>query len=250
MAEREVAYRGTANPSPGTVDLVPAAEDIAIARAECVAEVLFHIAAIRTLKEAPAQVACPGASVQDRMASEGKQAAHLLPGRINIDGQAVWALALPADGDPNESERNRLSLRTQMCFAKTNVLPALFNRADSQAEKMAAQAGGGLKSLFGQTVHVLWHCARVNPELPFVIDRPAVMKALGGWCVAVNQVYANAARRKQLSAASAPDAKTREQRQDEARVLSAYAGSLKIAAEPGRFVRSHLGWIDQIYRSF
>jgi hypothetical protein len=251
---RTVAYTGISNPSPTITDLAPAAEDIAIARGECVAEALFHMAAIRSLQRLPkrqeaATVACPGAMLQDRMATEGKQAAHLLPGQITVDGQPVWALAaVPENGGFDHGEAERVSLRTQMCFARTNVLPALFNRADSQAERMAADTSGGLKHLFAQTVRAMWSSARVDQERPLVIDRAAVLKSLGAWFVTVNHVYTTAAQLKQLSAARASDASTRQRRQDEAQVLSVYANSFKVAANPSNFVRSHLGWIDSVYR--
>jgi hypothetical protein len=235
--ERTIAYKGTSNPSPTILALAPVAEDIAIARGECVAEALFHIAAIRTLQRSPdtqegANVTCPGAILQDRMATEGKQAAHLLPGQIKVHGQPVWAWATaPEDGELDPNEVQRVSLRT-----------------DSQAERMAADTSGGLKHLFGQTVREMWSSARVDPQQPLVVDRAAVLKSLGSWFVTVNRVYTTAAQLKQLSAARASDAATRQRRQDEAQVLSVYASSFKVAANPSNFVRGHLGWIDGVYR--
>jgi hypothetical protein len=257
MEERErraIAYTGTSNPSPSTYDLEPVAEDIAIARGECVAEALFHMAAIRSLQsdtntQAHANITCAGAMLQDRLATDGKQAAHLVPGQIKVHGQPVWALAVTQEGSGLDPARvQRVSLRTQMCFARTSVLPAHFNRADSQAEQMASEAGGGLKHSFGETVRSMWSTARVDPAHPLLVDRAAVLRALGGWFTTVNRVYTAAAQLKQASAARASNADAKQRRQDEAQVLTVYANSFKVAADPSRFVNRHLGWLDGMYR--
>jgi hypothetical protein len=233
----------------GAHGLEAAAEEIAIARGECIAEALFHMAAIRSLQRAPgaaaALVTCSRAHVQDRSAAADNQAAHLLPGQILVQGKPVWLLAEEPPTGTDRAQAQRLSLRTQMTFARTNNLPAIFNNADSQAEQMAAEAGRGLKLLFADSVHILWASARVDTQRPFAVDRRAVLSSLGDWFTKVNGVYRSAAERKQLAAPSAGAKKS--QRLEEARVLKVYADSFKVAADPSRFVRSHLGFIDQYY---
>jgi hypothetical protein len=224
------------------------AEEITILRGECVAEAFFHMAAIRSLQHAPeaaaARVTCSRAHLQDRSAAAGNQAAHLIPGQILVGGRPVWWLAsAPAGADPVQAQR--VSLRTQMCFARTNNLPAIFNVADSQAEQMAAAAGRGLKEEFAACVQIMWASARVDAQRPFAVDRAAVLRGLGAWFTRVGGVYRAAAGQKRGAAASA--GAKRQNRLDEAEVLQVYADSFSVAADPSRFVRSHLGFIDQHY---
>lgn len=251
--KREYAYSGLSSSPLAAKELEPVAQEIAIARGQCVAEAFFHMAALRSLRgDAPAirvaPVTCPGAWVQDQQASEGNQAAHLLPGQILISGSPVWCLdgvALPSEVAPDRVQR--LALSTQMCFARTTVLPAFFNRADSQAEMLASELGGGLKRLFGSTVQSLWSGARVDERRPLAIDRGMLLRALGGWFQTVNGVYQQAAERKRATASQASDSEIRQRRLNEAQVLSVYADSFRVAADPSRFVRNRLGWIDQLY---
>jgi hypothetical protein len=177
---REFAFpRASSTIEHGAHGLEAAAEEVAIARGECIAEALFHMAAIRSLQRAPgaaaAPVTCSRAHVQDRSAAADNQAAHLLPGQILVQGQPVWLLTEKPPTGTDRAQAQRLSLRTQMTFARTNNLPAIFNKADSQAEQMAAEAGRGLKLLFADSVHILWASARVDPQRPFAVDRRAVL---------------------------------------------------------------------------
>jgi hypothetical protein len=248
---RDILHGGASSTTRSQHSLRTVAEDIAIERGECVAEAFFHMAAVRSLHPAlrAPVVTCRGAAVQDQKATDGAQAAHLLPGQILIGAQPIWALAEAAPGSGlGADEVGRLSPRLQMCFAKTNSVPAHFNRADSQAEKMAAAAGGGLKNLFADAVRALWENARVDAARPLVIDRGNVIRALGVWFSAVNGVYRAAEQQKRAAVAREREAAAQQRRSDEADVLAAYADSFRVAAEPTRFVRSHLSWIDQVYR--
>ena len=246
---REFAFPGTSSTIEfGAGGLHAAAEEIIIARGECVAEVFFHMAAIRSLQPEPgaaaAPVTCSRAHVQDRSAAAGNQAAHLLPGQILVSGKPVWQLANPPTAAAR-AQAWQASLRTQACFARTNNLPAIFNRADSQAEQMAAAAGRGLKLQFADSVQLMWASSRVDAQRPFAVDRSAVLRGLGDWFTKVGGVYRAAARQKRLAAPSAGG--RRQDRLDEAEVLQVYADSFSVAADPSRFVRSHLGFIDQYY---
>jgi hypothetical protein len=248
---RDILHGNASSTARSQHSLRTVAEDIAIERGECVAEAFFHMAAVRSLYpglRAPI-VTCRGASVQDQQATDGAQAAHLLPGQILIGAQPIWALAEAAPQTGlGASELGRLSPRLQMCFAKTNSVPAHFNRADSRAERMAAAAGGGLKRLFADAVRSLWENARTDVARPLVVDRDNAIRAMGLWFSSVNGVYRAAEQQKRAAAAREREPAARERRNDEADVLAAYADSFRVAAEPTRFVRSHLGWIDQVYR--
>ena len=232
--------------------LVPIAQDVAIARAVAVCEVMFHVAAIRSLQHATAAgasalVECVTAHVQDRTAQGDHQAAHLLPGQIRVANQQVWQLASAGAAAVSASDLVRLEARTESCFAATWVLPAVFNRADSQAERMAGN--DGLKKLFGTAVHLLWRTARVDAAQPLVIDRHAVITALQGWFRAVNDCYERAADRKRLAALAAlpVHAVKADERDRERRILATYADSLLVASVP-RFVSAHAPHLDSLYR--
>ena len=239
----------------GQQNLTALAEDVAIQRGAMVAEVLFHIAAIRSLhpQRGGDIVQCVAAWVQDMGASSGQQAAHLLPGQILIATVPVWQLAqvpagAPADSaTPLQADVLRLAQQTQVCFAKTNVLPALFNRADSQAENSAQDRGfAGLKELFRLAVQNLWSNVRVDAASPLAIDRAAVLASLKIWFRQINEVYDMASARKQEAARVAHDSNTKAAREDEARVLAVYADSFKVA-NPARFVEAHVRDISQRY---
>jgi hypothetical protein len=225
---------------PDKENLVPIAQDIAILRGRAVAETMFHIAAIRSLQpvsagSAAAHVTCQAAHVQSCSATEGQQAAHLLPGQILIGGHPVWALAATTTRELH-GDVDRLKQQTMLCFALTNVLPALFNRADSEAEGTGATAAvQTLKPLFGEVVGSLWRGAHVHPARPLVIDRAAVDTALQRWFREVSAVYRDAAGRKAA-----------RQRLDEARVLTTYADSFQVA-NVMRFVTQHLPQVYQRY---
>jgi hypothetical protein len=224
---------------PDHANLVPLAQDVAIQRAVCVVEALFLIGAIRNLQgasgSARAVVQCVAAHVQSCSAQYGQQAAHLLPGQILINSQPVWLLATTQQSSL-ASEVVRLKQQTMMCFAATNVLPALVNRADSEAEGTGAgTATEALKPLFGQVVQELWHTARARAERPLSVDRDAVFNALQRWFSQISPVYSEAAGRK-----------AERKRLDEARVLSTYADSFRVA-NVARFVMAHAPQIYQRY---
>ena len=246
---RDVLYKGASSTTRSQHALRTTAEDIAIERGECMAEAFFQMAAVSSLhpRLRTPVLTCRGAAVQDQSATDGAQAAHLLPGQIVLGGQPIWVFAVAPPGSAlGGNELGRLSPRLQMCFAKTSSVPAHFNRADSQAERMAA--GGGLKGLFADSVRWMWENMRVDAAQPLVIDRASVIGAMGRWFAAVNGVYRTAEHLKRAAAARERDPAVQGRRVDEADVLAAYADSFQVAAEPTRFVRSHLSWIDQVYR--
>jgi hypothetical protein len=237
---------------PKDARLVPLAQDVAIDRATTVCEVMFHIAAIRSLQQtgdrgANALVECVKAHLQDRTAQDGHQAAHLLPGQIKVANRPVWELASVPGVNVTAGDLVRLEARAQSCFALTWVLPAVFNRADSQAERMAGN--DGLKKLFGDAVHLMWRTARTDPAQPLVIDRHAVITALQGWFSAVNSCYDRAADRKLLAYQTAVvnSGGTADNRHREMRILATYADSL-LVANPARFISAHAPYLDSMYR--
>lgn len=232
--------------------LAPIAQDVAIARAATVCEAMFHLAAIRSLQRsadcgANALVECVRAHLQDRTAEGDHQAAHLLPGQIRVANRPVWELAAAAAPGVAASEQVRLEARTESCFAATWVLPAVFNRADSQAERMAGN--DGLKRLFGAAVQQMWRTARVDPAQPLVIDRLAAVAALQEWFKAVNDCYERASERKRLAYLAALPRGTAkaDDRDRERRILATYADSLLIASVP-RFISAHVPHLDTMYR--
>lgn len=242
--QRAILYGASAhcaNLGPSNQNLVPVAQDVAIHRATVVAEVCFHIAAIRSLQTTPqtgaqARVRCVAAHVQTSSAQFGQQAAHLLPGQIVVNDLPVWKLAT-ARPPASASAVLQLEQATQMCFAWTNVLPALFNKADSEAEGTGLPAPAQtLKPLFGTVVQDMWHRARVDPAQPLTIDREAVLAALQTWFGQISAVYRDAEGRKRARG-----------RADEALVLATYANSFQVA-NAGRLVQSRLPQVYQRYR--
>ncbi len=217
------------------------AEEVAIQRGRCVAEVLFHIAAIRSVQgDAPtgkrALVRCSRALVQLSGARHGQQAAHLLPGQITVENEPVWELARSTERSATSAELFRVKQQTQLCFAATNVLPAMFNKADTEAEGSgSSSAAQTLKPLFGSVAQQLWRDARVDASRPLAIDRDATFAALGAWFRNITAVYSDASKRKAGRA-----------RTDEARVLERYAESFRVA-NPSRFVLAELPAIYQRY---
>jgi len=232
--------------------LVPIAQDVAIARAAMVCEVMFHIAAIRSLQQAgghgaSALVECVKAYPQDRKGQDGHQAAHLLPGQVRVASRPVWELAATPHEQVTASDRDRLEARTEICFATTWVLPDIFNRADSQAEVMAG--GEGLKRLFGEAVQLMWQRSRTSPDQPLAIDRLWVIAALERWFKAVNVCYTRAAEQKRLAHLTLlpTDPARAAGRLREHRVLATYANSLVIA-NVARFISAHASHLDTMYR--
>jgi hypothetical protein len=132
----------------------------------------------------------------------------------------------------------RLEKQTQQCFAWVNVLPAEFNKADSEAEgKGGGAPADQLKPLFGAVVQTFWRTAVVDPARPLTIDRKATLAALGSWFRQISIVYADAERRKRARG-----------RTDEADVLATYADSFRVA-NPGRFVAANVAQILERYPS-
>lgn len=229
----------------------PFAHEVAIKRGEEVAIAMFHIAAIRslypnetTMRNAP--ISCVKAHVQHTSATKGHQAAHLLPGQILVKSKPVWRWACVTNQTHLASDLRRLELQTKSCFAKTTILPALFNRADSPAENgVPVQGIAGLKNLFEKVVQKLWRSARVDKSRPLFIDRQATLNALNDWFISANQAYTAAAIEKRNKARTITGTKS-EERIFEARVLEAYADSF-IIASPSRFVCAHLDFLNSYY---
>lgn len=229
-------------------ELVSYAEEVAIERGALVAEVLFHLAAIRNLQDTPATganatIACVGNPPQEASAQHGQQAAHLLPGKIKVKSENVWLLARWEHGAPHlKNDLLRLSQQTKLCFAKVNILPVEFNRADSAAEVMAKTlADQGLKQLFGHVVRQMWHGARVDAKRHLLVDRRAVLEALGSWFTQVNGIYEAAAQQKREKAEMLSKEKDgkEQRRKDEATILETYARSF-LVQNPARFVNSYV----------
>lgn len=232
--------------------LVPLAQDVAIQRGVAVAETLFNIAAIRSLHGGaaslrPAKIECVLASAQDRSATCGQQAAHLLPGRITVDGKSVWELArVPSTAAVTARVLALLEDRTEAGFARTSVLPAVFNRADSQAEAMVG--AGGLKPLLAEAVRWMWLNARVDPLRPLHVDGQTAIHALGLWFRHINRVYELAAARKvqAFNRASQAGSGSAGDRELEGRILAVYAESFEVA-QPARFVNAHAAFLRTRY---
>jgi hypothetical protein len=242
---RVIAYGSSSrivDVNAGQGSLESLAQDVAIHRGQAVTEAMFHMAAIRSLQTRPetgtqAIVTCGRASVQLSTAQEGQQAAHLLPGQIRVGSFLVWQLATHPDRKI-ASEVVRLEKTTEQCFGLVNVLPAAFNKADSEAEGRGGEsAADRLKPLFGAVVQTLWRTAVVDPARPLTIDRKATLAALGSWFQQITSVYQDAARRKALRGYP-----------DEARVLTTYADSFRVA-NPGRFVAANVAQILARYPS-
>ena len=228
------------------------AQDIAIHRSVAVAESLCHMAAIRSLqtdnRAATALIQCRAAKVQDRTATEGHQAAHFLPGQIAVDGVNVWNLAKTSrETEALRSKIQRLQIETMAVFARTAVLPAIFNRADSQAERISQDSGvQGLKEVFRECVSKLWTNSRVNKQCPLAIDTDAILLALGHWFEKVNAVYLAASERKLDKSRSAKKDETAEKRLSESRVLAEYCRSFDVK-NPRRFLYAHAGIVYEKY---
>ena len=241
---------------PNNDRLEAIAEEIAIDRGRAIVEVACHMAAIRSLQSsaklgANARITCVKASVQDTKARSGHQAAHLLPGQIKVNGRPVWLLANPRTADPSIRQAvTRLQLQTIAAFAETNVLPSAFNRADSQAERIAASSGvPGLKRLFAMTTEQMWKSCRVDSDHVPGIDRKAIFRMLGDYFTGASRVYAAACERKMnawVKADHRGKSSSAERRELEARVLQAYHFSLKIGVA-GNFVRRHVNLVYARY---
>lgn len=235
------------------------AQDIAVERGAAVIEALFYVAAIRSLQPegrngAGASVTCAKAALNDTNASNtgiglggeaiSQQAAHLVPGQIYVNNVLVWQLAtsavLPAG---SRVDVQRLSVNTQMCFARTNVLPEILNRADSQGEG-SSESQPRLKQLFGEAARHIWKHSTVDASQPLLVDQPVVVAALQQRFAACSAVYLQASAVKMAAAARLGTDPKAAERRDESKVLEVYANSYRVA-NPMRIVDSKLPWLRQ-----
>ena len=205
------------------------AQEVVLAKADAACEAMILLATTRRVLGPvwkDSDISCGRAEVQKTTAVSTlefrRQAAHLLPGNLQINGRSSWTLIekhLPGQAGI------RLGGHLRMAFANTISLPACFNIADSKAESGEA----GLKQIFAAAVIVMG--CQLGPNLkqatPF---RLAVDAGLKHWFARVDLAYAAAADEKRAKARdrSAPKA-TRERRTLEARVLSEYHRSCRIA---------------------
>jgi hypothetical protein len=249
---REKQY-GTSKLEMSAADLVPRAQDIAIDRGRTIVESTCYMAAIRGIQPESSHsgsqgvVTCCRATVQNVNASGGQQAAHLLPGQISVNGTNVWELAdnrfAPSIA---ASELLRLQLQTKLTFARTNVLPAEFNRADTEAEGTGSSTDFRLKHEFGRAIGGLWKNARSGPSGIVTLDRDAVVESLRHWFAAANVAYEMAAQRKAERAATASGL-ARARREAELRVLETYANSFDVK-NVSRFLHSNVATVFMKYR--
>jgi hypothetical protein len=139
-----------------------------------VAQVLCFIALlrdparrIRPMLPLP-DVTCTAAERQFFSASEGDQAAHLLPGQIRIDGVLPW---LYLGGEAARQLEN--------LFASVEPLHADFNKADSAAE------ANGLTDAFAMACrHVLVGTGETENEIVHAYERIWTPGALGAFTAA------------------------------------------------------------------
>lgn len=125
-----------------------------------------------------------GATVQDERASGGDQAAHYLPRQLTVNSTSLQDVAVRYS--------TRLSNHIKALFARTEHLPANYNRADSRAETQ------GLNEAFRQACVSVLETAKPFSEE----DNPqeAVKNASTSIKSAVNkyQVIANVAFQKAI----------------------------------------------------
>ena len=222
---------------------------------EAVSEAMIYFAAIRalnhvvgdsTMNPASQNITCDAATVQNTKATSNdfeQQAAHLLPGQIKVAKSKIWEVA--EDWTKSGDRRGiRLAAQAEEVFARTCILPAAFNRADSEAERETGDKGG-LKSLFSTAVTELWRQSRCvvssSPNDNLAIDRQAINSALTLWFSTINAIYERAARgklEKYKIAKKANDKRGAERRQLEYRVLSEYARSFLVVS-PMRFLEGN-----------
>jgi len=132
-----------------------------------VVEVLCHLSLLRSVGavRADATVTCVAAERQHFSSPEGYQAAHYLPGQIQLNGRLPWAFL------HNASSR----LDFECLFADVEHLPANFNKADSAAE------AHGLKDAFGVVCQAILRDPKPKPG--HKIDRDLVRRIYRQtWC--------------------------------------------------------------------
>lgn len=205
------------------------AQEVVLAKADAACEAMILLATTRLVLGRywkDSDIRCGRAEVQKNTAVSTlefrRQAAHLLPGNVQINGKSSWTLIeryLPGQ------EGIRLAAHLQMAFASTISLPPCFNIADSKAESGEA----GLKKAFADAVIVMGR--QLGPNLkqatPF---RLAIDAGLKHWFAQVDIAYAAAADEKRAKARDKTASKAaRERRLLEARVLSEYHRSCRIA---------------------
>lgn len=102
-----------------------------VGRNEAVSELLCYLSLLRNAKAIPehAVLAWDRAHYQAFRASEGRNAAHVLPCQLLIDGANPTGLAVPPFLDGNKIRYALAEL-----FGKVTSLPKVFNVSDSRAE--------------------------------------------------------------------------------------------------------------------
>lgn len=254
--------------------LVAYAQEVAVARGAAVIEALFHVAAVRSLPNkvsnngAGANVTCTKAELNDTNASNtavgsdgvddvAQEAAHLVPGQICVNDEAVWQVLSHVDLPPDSTiDLHRLEVNTRMCFARTTILPAIFNRADSQGEGTSFKKRR-LKWLFGEVAKKVWKDSEVDAKQPLLVDQRVLVPALQHYFQTCTGIYHQAAIAKGAAAtrlSHAPGGETADakkirlakqsEREDEKRILEVYADSYRVA-NPMRIVDSKLPWLRQ-----
>jgi hypothetical protein len=100
------------------------------------------------------------------------QAAHFLPGQINVDGQPLWFCA------KEKATRGQI----EFLFAEVEHLPAVFNQADSAAE-MKGNEGGLCAALTTacQTMVQVQVASAVKAITPSRLATELLEKAYGDW---------------------------------------------------------------------
>lgn len=160
------------------------AEGHAIARNRLVARVFCYISVMRAASciadKSRAVIAHPDVAVpQDFNATNGNQAAHILPGCLSIENAAsgpkgLWEMA------PSEEIRNEIRGH----FEATHDLPVSFNKADSAAEGRISSGPPGLKQIFQECCQYILeqHPPTLRSgERIIVVDRPVVYNAYHMW---------------------------------------------------------------------
>jgi hypothetical protein len=121
-----------------------------------VLKVLVALGALRG-KDMPQFCAVKKAEKQNFSSTGGEQAAHFLPGQLQIGGRPVWLWA----------KQSELKRQLEFLFGEVEHLPVAFNQADSEAEAngenwglCAAFAAAAEEVLRGGTVqrsYEVWH---------------------------------------------------------------------------------------------
>lgn len=233
-----ITWNGTSQLDVSGASLTSLAEDFAIRRGQEVSEAICHIATLRSAIQPSsgfgkgASIRCTAAQVQDSRATRGvhgpQQAAHLLPGTISVNGTNIWDLPTRAFAPDLSANQLQIQLvRIKQSFAKTQVLPADVNRADTEAEGKSDGGEDRLKPIFAECIKRLWSNSKYVTGSQLAVDRSAMLMALSYWFSMANDAYAQAANRKRIRAESATGER-RNRRMNEFKVLETYANSFKV----------------------